>query len=125
MMKTLPRVTEAKTLLDQAQHWYALAWASESNKKKVRSAIENATHALDREVAAVKRSLPHPLPAQSAKKLKAAEADCNTATALAKKTFDEAEKELNPAKARQAALHAKHAIEKHEAVWKLYQTLCR
>lgn len=124
-MNTLPAVIEAKTLLDEAQHWYALAWASESNKKKVRSAIENATHALDREVAAAKGSLAHPLPAQTAKKLKTAEADCNAATALAKKTFDEAEKELNPAKARQAALQAKQAIEKHEAVWKLYQALCR
>jgi hypothetical protein len=122
-MKSLPLVVEAKTLLDEAQHWYALAWASESNKKRVRSAIENATHALDREVAAAKGSLDHPLPAQVAKKLKAAEANCSAATALAKKTFDEAENELNPAKARQGALQAKQAIEKHEAVWKLCQTL--
>src|SRR5258707_1386153 len=114
-MKTLPLVVEAKTLLDEAQHWYALAWASESNRKKIRSAIENATHALDREVAASKGSRKLPL---------TAEGDCNAATALAKETFDEAEKELNPAKARQGTLQAKHAIEKHEAVWKLYQTLC-
>jgi hypothetical protein len=124
-MKTPRPVAEAKTLLDEARHWHALTWASDSNKKKVRSAIENATHALDREVAAAKGSLAHPLPAQSAKKLNTAEADCHAATALAKKTFDEAEKELNPAKARQGALQAKQAIEKHEAVWKLYQTLCR
>jgi hypothetical protein len=124
-MKTLPLLAEAKTLLDEAQHWYALAWASESNKKKVRLAIENATRALDREVAAARRSLKHPLLAQVVKKLKSAEADCQAATALAKKTFDEAEKELNPAKARLGALQAIHAIEKHEAVWKLYQTLCR
>jgi hypothetical protein len=124
-MKTLPLVAEAKTLLDEAQHWYALAWASESNKKRVRSAIEDATHALDLEVAAAKASLAHPLHAPTARKLKAAEVDCQEATALAKKTFDEADKELNPAKARQGALQAKQAIEKHEAVWKLCQTFCR
>jgi hypothetical protein len=55
-MKTLPLVAEAKTLLDEAQHWYSLAWASESNKKKVRPAIENVTLALDREVGAAKGS---------------------------------------------------------------------
>jgi hypothetical protein len=112
-------------LLDEAQHWYALAWASESNRKRVRSAIENATHALDHEIAEAQRSREHPLSQQTVKKLKTAEADCQAATVLAKKTFDEAEKELNPAKTRQGALQAKQAIEKHEAVWKLYQTLWR
>ena len=123
-MKTLPPVVAAKTLLDEARHWYALAWASEPNQKRVRSAIENATHALDREIAAAKRSREHPLTPQTAEKLKAAESDHHAATTLAKRMFDEAEKELNPAKARQASLQAKHAIEKHEAVWKIYQTLC-
>jgi hypothetical protein len=122
-MNTLPAVVGAKTLLDEAEHWYALAWASESNKKKVWLAIENATHALDREVAKAKNSGARSVDMVTAKRLKAAEADHAAATVLAKKTFDEAEKELSPAKARQGALQTKHAIEKHEAVWKLYQTL--
>jgi hypothetical protein len=119
-MKTLPAVVGAKTLLDEAEHWYALAWASESKKKKVRLAIENATHALDREVAKAKNSGARSVDMVTAKRRKAAEADHAAATALAKKTFDEAEKELSPAKARQGALQTKHAIEKHEAVWRLY-----
>lgn len=118
-MKTLPVVLEAKALLDEAQGWWAWTWASGENKKRVRSAIENATHALEREVAKAKNSWEHPLGMPAAKRLKVAEDDLNTATALAKRIFDEAEKELNASKAREGARQAKQAIEKHEAVLKM------
>ena len=118
-MKTLPTVLEAKALLDEAQGWWAWTWASEENKKRVRSAIENATHALEREVAKATNSRKHPLDMQAARRLKIAEAEFKAATALAKRTLDQAEKELNAAKAREGALQAKEAIEKHEVVWKL------
>jgi len=119
-MKTLQVVVEAKTLLDEAQGWWAWTWASDENQRRVRSAIEIATHALEREVAKTKSSWKTPSAAsQAAKKLKAAEVHFNAATALAKKTFDEAERELNAAKARAAARQAKVAIEKHEAVLKM------
>ena len=115
----LRAVTEAKALLDEAQGWWAWTWASESNKTRVRSSIENATHVLDREIARAKNSWEHPPASSDAKKLKAAEADFQAATALAKKIFDEAEQEFNASKACQGALEAKRAIEKHEVVLKL------
>jgi hypothetical protein len=127
-MPALRAVTEAKKLLDQAQGWWALTWASEENKRKIRSAIERATAALDREIASAKNSWSEnmqsayrgkkvaPAISRTAKALKQAEAEFNRATAQAKKTFDEAEKEWNAAKARDGALAAKQAIEKHETV---------
>ena len=126
-MAALRAVTEAKTLLDEAQGWWAWTWASTENQRRVRSAIENATAALDREVAKAKNSWNQDLTRayqggnidpganRAARALREAEAEFNTATAIAKKTFDEAEKEWNAAKARDGALEAKAAIQKHEA----------
>ncbi|HYL36993.1 MAG TPA: hypothetical protein VEV17_13850 [Bryobacteraceae bacterium] len=126
-MAALHAVTEAKTLLDEAQGWWPWTWASIQNQRRVRSAIEDATAALDREVAKAQNSWRKdltrayqggnvdPSTNRAAKALREAEAEFNTATALAKKTFDEAEKEWNAAKARDGALEAKAAIQKHEA----------
>ena len=130
-MPSLRVVAEAKALLEEAQGWWPWSWASEENQRTVRAAIENATAALDREVARAKTSWSkkmqsayrnedaEPGISQTVKALKAAEAACRRATERAKRTFDEAEREWNAAKTRDGAIKAKEAIEKHEAVLRM------
>jgi uncharacterized protein YukE len=130
-MLSLRVVTEAKALLEEAQGWWPWSWASTENQRAVRSAIEGATAALDREVAKAKTCWSDEMKSayqgksveprinRVAQALKEAEAACHRATEQAKRTFDEAEREWNAAKARDGALEAKAAIEKHEAILKM------
>ena len=108
-------VRETKALLDEAQAWWPWSWASQANQDRIRSAIERATAALDREIARARKRR------RSSRALEQAEFEFSRATELAKKTFDEAEKEWSPAKAREGALLAKAAIEKHERVLQIIQ----
>ena len=111
------RVSEAKALLDEAQAWWPWSWAFQENQDRVRSAIERATAALDREIAKARKTR------RSHQALEQAETEFRQATELAKKTFDEAEKEWNPVKAREGARLAKQAIEKHELVLQINKDL--
>jgi hypothetical protein len=136
---TLHAVIEAKRLLDETQQWWPWSWASDLNKIKLRSAIETATRALELEVEKAKNSwsremqrayreltIPesrrvstrniNPEVKRTARKLKDAEDELNQATLQAQKTFDEAERELNPSKAREGALQTAKAIAQHEFV---------
>jgi chromosome segregation ATPase len=136
---TLRAVIEAKRLLEETKQWWPWSWAADLNKIKLRSAIETATKALEREVEKAKNSWSRemqrayreltvaesrrastsnidPEIKRAARKLKDAEDELNLATVQAQKTFDEAERELNPSKAREGALQTAKAIEKHETV---------
>lgn len=110
---SLRAVMEAQALLEEARGWWAWAWASPDNQARVRSAIEAATAALDREIAKARMSWNAGSPCRAPRSFKEAECEFNRATALAKKTFHAAQKEWNPAKAREAAALAKTAIQKH------------
>jgi len=116
-MAAIRIVIETKRLLEEAQGWWAWSWALDENKLRVRSAIESATAALDREVGKAKNFWKGDK--RAGKALKDAEDEFNRATSLAKKMFDEAEKEWNATKARDGAALARQAIEKHEVVLKL------
>lgn len=138
----LRAVVEAKRLLEETQQWWPWTWASDLNKIKLRSAIETATNALEREVQKAKHSwsremqtayrelrvapsqralasIIDPIIKRAARKLKTAEDELNQATLKAHNIFDEAEKELNPSKARDGALQTAKAIEQHETVLSL------
>ena len=116
-MPALRAVMEAKALLEEAQAWWPWSWALQENQDRIRAAIERATAALDCEIAKAGKTK------RAHKALKNAEAEFNRATELAKKTFDEAEKEWNPAKARAGALRAKEALEKHELILEMVRDL--
>ena len=136
-MAALHVVEETKALLDEAQAWWAFTWALPENQSRVRSAIESATAALDREVEKAKKSWSANWKTayqgkradtalnRAARALKEAEAEFDRMTTRAKKMFDEAEKEWNAAKARDGAVLAKEAIEKHEAVLKMAKASVR
>lgn len=130
------RVVETtKQLLQEAQEWGLWTWASETNKDQVRSGIELATEALEREVEKTKRSWNKALLKayngaeadlqikRSVGKLKDAEDEVKRSTAQSKATFAEAERQLDAGKARQGAAEALHAIEMHETVLKLARRL--
>jgi len=128
-------VQETKQLLLEAQEWGMWTWASETNKVRVRSGIESATAALEREVEKTKGSWSNALreaydgvgadPAikRAVRKLRDAENEMNQATAQSKATFAEAELELSASKARQGAAEALRAIEMHETVLELARRL--
>jgi len=128
-------VDETKQLLREAQDWGMWTWASETNKGRVRSGIESATAALEREVEKAKRSWSKawqaayngadvdPTMKRAVRKLRDLENEMNQATAQSKATFAEAERELDAAKARQGAAEALHAIEMHEAILELARRL--
>jgi hypothetical protein len=111
-MAALRAVVEAKRLLEETQAWAPWSWALVENKCRVRAVIENATAALDREIAKVKGNRDQ----RESKVLRDAEAEFKQATTRAKKMFNEAEEEWNAGKARQGAILALKAIEKHEIV---------
>lgn len=129
------RVIEAKELLEDAQDWGMFSWMSQSNKDRVRSAIEGSTQVLDREVEKVKQSWCTAFQQaynrrngdlklkRAMAKLHAAEDSLTQLTAQCKATFDEAERELNAGKARDGAMQARHAIEIHEAVLEMARSL--
>ena len=128
-------VDETKQLLREAQDWGMWTWASETNKGRVRSGIESATAALEREVEKAKRSWSKawqaayngadvdPTMKRAVRKLRDLENEMNQATAQSKATFAEAERALDAAKARQGAAGALHAIEMHEAILELARRL--
>ena len=110
-------------------------WASETNKDRVRSGIESATEALEREVERAKKSWSKALQKayageeadqkikRSVQKLRDAEDEMNRATAQSKATFAEAERQLNASQARQGAAEALRAIQLHETVLDLARRL--
>ncbi|HTS48054.1 MAG TPA: hypothetical protein VMH05_08920 [Bryobacteraceae bacterium] len=128
-------VDQTKQLLEEAQGWSMWTWASETNKGRVRSGIESATAALEREVERTKKSWSvawhqaydgadvDPAMKRAVRKLKDAENEMNRATAQSKATFAEAERELSASKARQGAAEARRAIEIHETVLELARRL--
>lgn len=125
------QVVEAKDLLDGAKEWGMFTWMSQSNKDRVRSAIDGSTEILRQEVVKVKKSWSAPLrnayngrngdpkTRRAVRKLLDAEEALAQVTAQCKTTFDEAERELNAGKARQGAVQARQAIEIHETVLEL------
>ena len=117
-------VEGAKELLREAQTWGIWNWASDANQDRVRSAIECATAELAREVAKSKRSWSEGRKARLdlrrlRGKLADAEDELERATLQSKSIFAEAERELDPGKARQGAAEAVRAIEIHERVLEL------
>lgn len=132
-------VMETKELLEEAQEWGMFTWASERNKSRIRTGIEAATDALEREVEKAKKSWSRavqkayreldangsagarvdPGIQHSLQNLKDLEYAMRQATNQFQLTFDEAEKELDAGKARHGALQARRVIEMHELVLKL------
>lgn len=124
-------VEETKQLLEEAQGWGMWTWASETNKRRVRSGIESATAALGREVEKTKRSWSttlhraydgadvDPSIKRAMRKLRGVENLMNRVTAQSKATFAEAEQELSASKAQQGAAEALRAIKMHERVLEL------
>jgi uncharacterized protein YukE len=131
----LAAVQQTKQLLQEAQEWGMWTWASETNKDRVRSGIESATEALEREVEKTKQSWGKALQKayegaeadlkikRSVRKLRDAEDEMNRATARSKAMFAEAERQLNAGQARQGAAEALRAIELHETVLDLARKL--
>lgn len=127
----LPAVAQAMALLQEARDWWAWFWAARENQTRVRSAIEEATAAIEREIEKARKAWSADLlDAYAGRKagrkgnrmsraLTAAESEFQRATALAKKTLDEAEREWNAAKAREGAALAQIAIRKHEALLRM------
>ena len=128
-------VTEARQLLQETQQWGMWTWASNTNKDRVRSAIESATAALNREVVKTKSSWKESLQRayagatvhsslkQAVEKLKEAEDQLDRTTAQSKVSFAEAEHDLNAAQARLGVVQALRAIEIHERVLELARSI--
>jgi hypothetical protein len=128
-------VEETKQLLLEAREWSIWSWASDANQNRVRSAIESATKALEREVGKTKKSWSLVVTNAYAgaeadlairryiRKFRDAEREMNRATAQSQATFAEAEQELNAGKARRGATEALLAIEIHETVLDLARAL--
>ena len=131
----LRSVEETKKLLREAQEWSMWTWASDANQNLVRSAIESATKALEREVGKTKKSWStvfkkaydgaeaDPAIQRFVSKIHGAEKEMSRVTAHSQATFAEAERELNPGKARQGAAEALRSIEIHETVLELVRWL--
>ena len=128
---TYRQVVEAKDLLDDAKEWGMFTWMSQSNKDRVRSAIDGSTEVLRQQVTTVKKSWSaslrnayngrngDPKTRRAVRKLRDAEAALEQVTAQCKTAFDEAERELNAGKARQGVVQARQVIEIHEKVLEL------
>jgi hypothetical protein len=137
----VPEVEAAKALMLEAMTWSVIKWLRE--KKRVRRTADRANAALDDLNQAVKAGWPEdvkstyqelsgrasaghapgkprkPQPVKSemmliAKKVKEADDDAYRARMDAEKTFDEAERQLSTALAREGCRKAIHSWELHE-----------
>ncbi len=138
-MKRLAEVETAKGLMTEAMKWSVMTWLRE--KKRVRKAADQANAALDRVSSELKkqwpetvrsayatladdvsggrsngriRQNPDPQASSIAKKLKDADDEAYRARMSAERTFDDAEKRLSTALAREGCLKAIQAWELHE-----------
>ena len=128
-MKSLAEVEAAKAVMNEARSWSVVRWLAE--KKKVRRAADLANAALDARHAELQAKWPPELRrvydaatksadgsggeiARLARQLRALDAEAHAARMLAEATFDEAEKKLSAALAREGCAQAIRSWELHE-----------
>ena len=123
-MGKLAEVEEAKVVMHDALDWSVLKWLTE--KKRVRKVADRANASLDQRLEEIRtrwdRELlsayrdggAHP----AAGKLRQADEQARRARAQAEATFDEAEKQLSTALAREGCRQAIHS-------WELYEKAIR
>jgi hypothetical protein len=137
-VKHIPEVESAKQVMTDAVEWSVIRWLRE--KKRVRKAADDANAALDRsnhevklrwnaELKAAYESLTqHSSAAPSgcsdecmgtAKRIKRADEAAAKARADAEATFDEAERQLSTALAREGCRKAIHSWDLHEKALEL------
>ena len=128
---TIPEVERAKVLMNEARSWSVVRWLAE--KKKVRRAADAANAKLDAVHAELKSKWPPELRraydalvkngkssdaeadlAHHAQLLYAMDREAQSARAQAEATFDDAEKKLSAALARQGCAEAIRSWELHE-----------
>ncbi len=123
-MRKLAEVEEAKALMSEAKDWSVMRWLRE--KKRVREAADKANDALDalnRETkaswseelkAAYKGNTADPQVERFVKDVKRADEEARRARQDAEDTFDEAERQLSAAMAREGCRKAIYSWELHE-----------
>jgi hypothetical protein len=122
-MKKIAAVEDAKTLFSEAQDWSVWRWLTE--KKRVRRAADAANQALDELDGELKAAYPagirktrDPALLAALERCREADAEASAARNDAENTFDEAERCLSAAMAREGA---RRAIES----WQLKETAIR
>lgn len=124
-MRKLTEVEEAKALMTEAADWSVMKWLRE--KKRVRKTADKANDALDALNKETKASWSDELKAaykgagqadnelaQFVKQVKHADEEAYRARMDAEDTFDEAERQLSAAMAREGCRKAIHSWELHE-----------
>src|SRR5579864_3277624 len=107
IMQKLTTVEEAKALMKEAQDWSVFHWLLE--KGRVRATADRATDALAELELQVKRRWPAGLRKEALEKLRKADQMAETARLDAEATFEEAERRLSSALAREGAQKAIHS----------------
>ena len=110
-MGKLAEVAEAKAVMTEALEWSVLKWLRE--KKRVRKLADRANDALDRALEALRPSLDGAGETVLGRLRQAGE-QARRARMDAEATFDEAEKQLSTALAREGCRKAIHS-------WELYE----
>ena len=140
-MRNLPEVEEAKTLMTEAMEWSVMKWLRE--KKRVRKTADRANDALDQlsketkllwseELRAAYRALaqnakpakqPDSEISNAVKQVKRADDESSRAHLDAESTFDEAERQLSTAMAREGCRKAIYSWELHEKAIRMAERL--
>jgi len=121
-VETLAEVEEAKVVMTEALGWSVVRWLRE--KKRVRRIADHANEALDRRLEEVRSHWTRQLlsayrdGSAAARRLRQAAERAHRARMDAEATFDDAEKQLSTAMAREGC---RKAI----ASWELYETAIR
>ncbi len=132
-MGKLVEVDEAKALMTEAAEWSVMKWLRE--KKRVRRMADRANEALDQLIVQLQKSWSAELSAAyqasangasaapevraAAAQLRRAHDDARRARAVAEQTFDEAERQLSAAMAREGCRKAISSWELHEKAIRL------